>query len=143
MKTMQIVSVLLLGWLAASTARAQSIVVADEIRYPTSYREQSVESMIDSRYRAPIPDSFETRTVGVSQRVATVGVVGTKVIVKNPPQTFTVVFPDGTEAEFQDGVTTVVKGVPYRGAGFRYGMYRVQNMNTGDIVYFKKPAPPR
>jgi len=143
MKTLHIAGAAAVAAFAAWTARAQSIVVADEIRYPTSYREQSVESMIDSRYRAPIPDSFETRTVGVSQRVATVGVVGTKVIVKNPPQTFTVIFPDGTEADFQDGVTTVVKGVPYRGAGFRYGMYRVQNMNTGDIVYFKKPTPSR
>jgi len=123
-----------------AAAAAQSITVVDEIRYPTSYREQSVESMIDTGYRAPIPDAFETRRVGVDYRVAQVGVVGKTVIVKNPPSTFTVVFPEGHEAQFIDGQTTVVKGVPYRGAGFRYGMYRVINMLNGDVVYFKKPS---
>lgn len=129
--------------LASQRALAQSISVSDKIRYPTSYREQSVESMIDSRYRAPIPENFETRTVGVSQKLQSVGVVAAKAAAPAPSQTFYVVFPDGTEAEFRDGATTVIKGVPYRGVGFRYGMYRAQNMITGDIVFFKAPRPNR
>lgn len=129
--------------LVSHRALAQTISVSDEIRYPRSYREQSVESLIDSRYRVPIPENFETRTVGVSQTLKSVGVVAAKAAVPAPSQTFYVVFPDGTEAEFRDGEATLVKGVPYRGVGFRYGMYRAQNMLTGDIVYFKAPRPNR
>jgi len=50
------------------------IQVVEEIRYPTEYEEQSVESQIDTGFRAPIPTAFETREVGVILNVTpTVG----------------------------------------------------------------------
>jgi hypothetical protein len=139
MKTTMVRDLGILLSFAAATALAGSISVTDEIRYPTSYREQSVSDMIDSSFRVPIPDSFETRRVGSNMDVPTLGVVSRPVVVRNQSPTYHVLFADGREAQFVDGQTIVVGGVPYRGLGVRSGYYRVLNLNTSDILLFRMP----
>ncbi len=127
-------------FLSSAQAQQTRIAVIDEIRYPTAWQEQSVESMISSQYRTPIPENFETRQVGTILDVGAVGAVGKAVIIRNPPLVYHVVFPDGREARFSPGRVTVVRGVPYRGLGMKNGYFRVMNLNTLQVLRFRMPG---
>ncbi len=128
--------------LAASggAARGQSFSFRDEIPYPTAYRPQRVAAGADASYRAPIPYRFETREVGVRQRVVQIGVVPSPPLSRPAPATFTVVFRGGQEAQFTDGEITEIGGVPFRGLGFKDGFYWVMNLANREIARFRVPT---
>lgn len=123
---------------AATPAAAQtSLSVRDEIRYPTSWREQRIDGGGDARYRAPIPGAFKTRETGVHHDVAAVGVVRRPVTARNRPPLYQVVFSDGREARIAEGQVTMVGGIPYRGLGVRDGYFQVMNLRTLEILRFR------
>lgn len=125
---------------ATSVAAQTSISVRDEIRYPTSWREQRIDGGVDARYRTPIPVAFKTRETGVHHDVAAVGVVRQPVMVRNRPPLYQVVFSDGREARIAEGQVTIVGGVPYRGLGVRDGYFQVMNLRTLEILRFRMPG---